>query len=286
MLSCSSGHFCLYQPSIAVLRRILDKKLFADAAIKAGLAVLPSWDPRNVDEVAALAPRLAPIRSSSSLARMSTACRNDKGIVVHSAAELISQYRRFVDRERDRGPMTPLLPDASLPILQQFVRVGSEGVHSVTGFIDRTGELFVTRWRNQGISTISTRRSWRLLRIAAACSRTVGCRSPPLPESLVISVFLRSNFSGSMGVGRQSISIRACLIRLAWTSAEVCRFRFSPILMPRGQTARCAMRLRKHRRRTMVKLSFTTGSRCARYFSPRPSRDGYRVRIVRIGATG
>ena len=41
--------------------------------------------------------------------------------------------------------MTLFCADANLPILQQFVRVGSEGVHSVTGFIDRTGELFVTR---------------------------------------------------------------------------------------------------------------------------------------------
>jgi predicted ATP-grasp superfamily ATP-dependent carboligase len=71
--------------------------------------------------------------------------RNDKGVVVYSPLELINQYRRFVDRERVRAADTPLLRDANLPVLQQFVRVGREGVHSVTGFIDRTGELFVTR---------------------------------------------------------------------------------------------------------------------------------------------
>jgi hypothetical protein len=38
-----------------------------------------------------------------------------------------------------------VIPEAPGPILQQFVRVGREGVCSVTGFIDRTGELFVTR---------------------------------------------------------------------------------------------------------------------------------------------
>jgi D-aspartate ligase len=136
--------FCLYQPSIASLRRILDKKLFSEAATSAGLAVLPSWDPRNIDDVAALAPTLLYpilIKPRTHVHRF----RNDKGVVVHSASELLDQYRRFVDREQTGAADNPLLPGASLPILQQFVRVGSEGVHSITGFIDRTGELFVTR---------------------------------------------------------------------------------------------------------------------------------------------
>lgn len=137
-------HFRLYQPSIAILRRILDKKLFADAAISAGLNVLPSWDPRDIDDVAALAPTLTYpilIKPRTHVHRL----MDNKGVVVHSAPGLISEYQRFIDRERTRGADSSLLPDASLPILQQFVRVGSEGVHSVTGFIDRTGELFVTR---------------------------------------------------------------------------------------------------------------------------------------------
>jgi D-aspartate ligase len=65
--------------------------------------------------------------------------------VVDSPHELIRQYRRFVDREQERSPDNPLLPDAKRPLLQQFVRVRGEGVLSITGFIDRTGELFVTR---------------------------------------------------------------------------------------------------------------------------------------------
>jgi D-aspartate ligase len=136
--------FRLVQPSIAVLANILDKKLFADAAVRAGLAVLPSWDPRNIDDVGQLAPSLPYpilIKPRTHVHRL----RNDKGVVVYSAGELINQYRRFVDRERARSADEPLLYDANLPILQQFVRVGSEGVHSVTGFIDRTGELFVSR---------------------------------------------------------------------------------------------------------------------------------------------
>ena len=137
-------YFCVNLPSIEVLRNILDKKRFADAATSAGLAVLPSWDPRNFDDVTALAPTLPYpilIKPRTHVNRL----RNDKGVVVHSALDLINQYRRFVDLERVRAAHNSLLPDAGLPILQQFVCVGSEGVRSVTGFVDRTGELFVTR---------------------------------------------------------------------------------------------------------------------------------------------
>jgi D-aspartate ligase len=137
-------YFRVVQPSIAVLLNILDKRLFAEAAAGAGLTVLPSWDPRNTNDVAELAPTLPyPIlvKPRTHIHRL----RNDKGVVVYSPVELITQYQQFIDRERARAAENALLRDANRPILQQFVRVGSEGVHSVTGFIDRTGELFVTR---------------------------------------------------------------------------------------------------------------------------------------------
>jgi D-aspartate ligase len=137
-------HFCLYQPSIECLRRILDKKLFSDAAVKAGIEVLPNWNPRTLDEVVALAPDLPYpilIKPRTHVHRL----RNDKGIVVSSGSELIKEYERFLAREQAWAEVNPLLGEINLPVLQQFVRVGPEGVLSVTGFIDRTGELFVTR---------------------------------------------------------------------------------------------------------------------------------------------
>ena len=137
-------YFRLVQPPIGVLKNILDKKLFGDAAVRAGLAVLPTWHPRSIDDVAGMAralPYPVLIKPRTHVHRL----RNDKGIVVHSASELIGEYQRFVGREGARASDDQLSRDAGLPILQQFVRVGSEGVHSVTGFVDRTGEQFVTR---------------------------------------------------------------------------------------------------------------------------------------------
>jgi D-aspartate ligase len=141
-------HFCVYQPSIATLRRILDKKLLADAAISANVAVLPSWEPRTTEEVVALAPSLPYpilIKPRTHVHRV----RNDKGVVVHSMAELIREYPRVIDREGMRTSDNALLPDAALPILQQFVSVAKHGVCSITGFMDRSRQLFVTRRSNK-----------------------------------------------------------------------------------------------------------------------------------------
>ena len=136
--------FRLYAPSTACMRRVLDKELFAGAVASAGLCVLPTWAPRTVGEIAKLASSLPYpilIKPRTHVHRI----RNDKGVVARSEAELISQYERFARREQDQTIEDPQFPQPQLPILQQFVNVGSDGVLSVTGFIDRTGELFVTR---------------------------------------------------------------------------------------------------------------------------------------------
>jgi D-aspartate ligase len=137
-------HFRLVQPSLTVLRNILDKKLFSKVAVDAGFPVLPSWDPQTIDEVAELAPTLpypVLIKPRTHVHRL----RNDKGVVAHSSSELKDKYQRYVAREQTRSGRKTGLRETMPPILQKFVHVGAEGVLSVTGFIDRTGELFVTR---------------------------------------------------------------------------------------------------------------------------------------------
>jgi predicted ATP-grasp superfamily ATP-dependent carboligase len=136
-------YFFLNQPSVESIRSILDKQLFAEAAIKAGVAVLPSWESRTLDDLVALAPSLPYpilIKPRTHVHRL----RNDKGMVAHSEGELVELYKRFLDRELFLGD-NEHLPDASRPVLQQFVDTPAEGVYSVSGYIDRSGELFVTR---------------------------------------------------------------------------------------------------------------------------------------------
>ncbi len=136
--------FRIYQPSLLSMQRILDKQQFATAARAAGVDCVPSWEAGSQAALEKLAPTLPYpilIKPRTHVNRL----RNDKGVRVGSPQELIQEYPRFIEREKDGLPSNPLLPDARVPILQQFVSVRSEGVCSVTGFIDRTGELFVTR---------------------------------------------------------------------------------------------------------------------------------------------
>ena len=139
-----SKYFRLYQPSLETVRSILDKETFAAVAFKAGLAVLPTWCPRDDKDLEALAPTLPypiVIKPRTHVHRL----RNDKGVVVRSSDQLIRQFRLFLDREQSRAAGNPISSDAKRPILQQFINVGEEGVLSITGFLDRTGQYFVTR---------------------------------------------------------------------------------------------------------------------------------------------
>jgi D-aspartate ligase len=136
-------YFKLYQPSITCMRQILDKRLFSGAATKAGVAVLPSWEPRTLQEVTALAadlPYPILIKRRTHVHRST----NDKGVVVRSAAELTEQFTQYVARESTRVVGSDL-SDSGLPFLQQFVDVARSGVCSVTGFVERSVKLFVTR---------------------------------------------------------------------------------------------------------------------------------------------
>jgi predicted ATP-grasp superfamily ATP-dependent carboligase len=139
-------YFCLYQPPLATIHNILDKKRFEVLAANAGLPILPSWHPRSIEELKALIPDLPYpilIKPRTQVHRLGT----DKGSGVYGPNALLDQYQHFVDRERDRvQDNNPLLADAYLPILQKFVNVGCEGVLSVTGFIDQTRKHFVTRY--------------------------------------------------------------------------------------------------------------------------------------------
>ena len=141
--SLLSPYFRLHQPSVETMRRILDKKLLSDAVLKAGLAVLPTWEPLNVDEVIECASSLlypVLIKPRTHVHRI----RNNKGSVAYSRKELIEKYQAFLAHEALDGVNLDL-PDASIPILQHFVDIKAEGVYSVSGYIDETGELFVSR---------------------------------------------------------------------------------------------------------------------------------------------
>jgi D-aspartate ligase len=61
-----------------------------------------------------------------------------------AAKELIENFREYLAQEHIEE-VSDFIPETNIPLLQQFVDIGSEGVYSVSGYIDESGELFVTR---------------------------------------------------------------------------------------------------------------------------------------------
>ena len=138
------NYFRLYQPPIPVLRRLLDKKLLGEAAANVAVPSPRIWDPDNVAELSALASELPyPILLKPRTHVYGVV--SERGVVVDRSDALLPMYQRFLVRNENRGGEKYPFPDAAKPILQEYVDVGNEGVHSIAGFIDRGGELYVTR---------------------------------------------------------------------------------------------------------------------------------------------
>jgi len=156
-------YFRLNQPSLSTLRRILDKKLLAEAAANAGLSVLPSWCPQNINELVTIAPSLSYpllIKPRTQVHRRS----NDKGVVVRSELELKKDYQSFIQDELGR---TENLVAETNVMLQRFVSDANQSVHSITGFYRSDGRAFCGSPRGQSIATDGASRCRGLLRVSA-----------------------------------------------------------------------------------------------------------------------
>ena len=138
-----SPYFSVYAPPLATLNRLLDKTAFEQACAEAGISILKSWTVRSRTELEALADMLVFPLIAKPRAHVNRT-RNDKGLVAHSYAQLLSSIEAIEANE-------PIFADGEIDgkisgyFFQQFVDIGSDGVLSVAGFSDRSGTQFVAR---------------------------------------------------------------------------------------------------------------------------------------------
>jgi D-aspartate ligase len=135
--------FRLYQPPVETMIRILDKRRLAEACSQVGLDVMPSWFPSGETELRVLARKLPYpllIKPRTQIRRLG----REKGVIVRNLDDLLPAYRAFVAREHYLRGLSEL-GDADKPMLQQFAEVANQAVHSVAGFIDRSGEMIAAR---------------------------------------------------------------------------------------------------------------------------------------------
>lgn len=136
--------FFTYQPPVETIVRLLDKRSLYAACQAVGIPTVPSWFPADEAEVREY-PSEMPfpllIKARTQVSRV----HQTKGTVVRSREELLDHYRAFVAHDRYRPEIKRHFDDAARPFLQQFFARASQAVWSVTGFVDRSGELFAAR---------------------------------------------------------------------------------------------------------------------------------------------
>jgi predicted ATP-grasp superfamily ATP-dependent carboligase len=136
-------NFRLYQPPLESTLRVLDKRLLWQACRQVGIDTLPSWFPSGEEELHILGTNLpypVLIKPRTQVRRT----RRNQGVVVRGPEDLLTSYRAVATQTHDPSGYDKL-SDADIPMVQQFAEEGSEAVYSVSGFIDRSGELMVAR---------------------------------------------------------------------------------------------------------------------------------------------
>jgi D-aspartate ligase len=139
-----SEHFLLFQPPVETLVSVLDKQRLHRACSEVGLSSVPTWFPTSLEDVVQLAVELPRPLAIKPRTQVFLASQN-KGSLVHPTDDLPALYRRWMERNRylpgpedDFGPLTA-------PMLQEFWSTETEGVYSLSGFVDRDGSLLGAR---------------------------------------------------------------------------------------------------------------------------------------------
>lgn len=137
-------HFLLYQPPFATLRTLLDKGSLTAIARRAGLETPATWLPANEGDLERIGgearfPLLIKPRTQVLLDTL------NKGLRVERAADLAAAYRGYVRSNTYAAAAREALPEAMQPMLQEYHPQSEDDVHSVAGFLDSSGQLFVAR---------------------------------------------------------------------------------------------------------------------------------------------
>jgi predicted ATP-grasp superfamily ATP-dependent carboligase len=135
-------HFRIDGPLLEAVDATLNKRRLEVACRGAGIASPRTWVPSDAAEVERLRPDLPfPIlikpQSQAFLAPQS------KGALVAAPEALLGRYSAFRAAARHAAILAEHDAAVDRPMLQQYVSWGSEGIYGLSGFVDRTGDLFV-----------------------------------------------------------------------------------------------------------------------------------------------
>jgi len=139
-----SKHFRMYQPGVDVIYGLLNKKRLHGLCQDVGLDMPETWFPEGEGDLA----RVASEARFPVLLKPQTQILFEshlKGSQVERASELLPRYREFLERNRYGRKLLEYDARCNLPMVQAFYPEAAQNIYSLSGFVDRTGELFVVR---------------------------------------------------------------------------------------------------------------------------------------------
>ncbi len=137
-------YFKLFAPPVKVLNELLDKASLNELCQRVGIDTPPAAAPRTdaeLEEAARTLPMPVLIKQRTQLFSRA----RDKGVLVGTREDLVRQAKAYRERSDRVTDLSSELPEATLSLLQTYFAEGMDNSIQVSGFIDETGELFVTR---------------------------------------------------------------------------------------------------------------------------------------------
>lgn len=137
-------NFRVAAPPPETLLELLDKRRLQEACARAGLPTMASWFPGTEKELERLAPELefpVVVKPRTQLFHRT----RFKGGVAADVRSLRVLWRRLSGNGCTEPGLRRVEPGIADPFVQTYAPVAGEGVLSLSGFVDRTGEVFVVR---------------------------------------------------------------------------------------------------------------------------------------------
>jgi D-aspartate ligase len=135
-------HYRMYSPDMRAVRSILDKRALYSAAVEVGIDVPQTWYPETETELDQI---LCHVPACLVKPRTQTFYKvHAKGELARCPSDLKRVWRAY--RSAKFAPeVVADIQDASLPMVQEYIPIKGAGVFSVSGFVNRSGQLLITR---------------------------------------------------------------------------------------------------------------------------------------------
>ena len=137
-------HYLLFQPPVATIVQLLDKKRLHTVCSEVGLPTMPTWFPADAGEVEQLQRELPFPLVIKPRTQVLLTTRNH-GELVLDRDELVRRYRAWCSRDRYLPGSEADFGDVSGPMLQRFASSADLGVYSISGFVARNGAVLGAR---------------------------------------------------------------------------------------------------------------------------------------------